>query len=119
MGAIFAGLFVTIRSFVCTWISRFITLSPETSMVLKLNAALMILVGYTWIGTIITIAAKQYADMMSHDKLAQSIYRSLLNLQKYEKLLTLASALVAFYWLGWSLFYDAFGWPAHLLPQKH
>lgn len=118
-GIIFIGAFIPVRSLICTWVSRFITLSPETSRILKLNASLMLLVSFIWIWRILNLASKQYAESKPQDPVAQSFYKKVKSLRKYEAVWNFGSAAIAFYWFAWSTYYDFAGWPSHYLPHKH
>lgn len=110
-GITFIGLFIPVRSFICTWVARFITLSPESSIILKINASLMLLVSYIWIWRILNLASKQLSESRPQDAFAQSIYSKVKAARKFEWLWNLISVSIACYWLAWSVYYDLAGWP--------
>lgn len=78
----------------------------------------MLLVSYIWIWRILNLASKQYAESKPQDPTAQSFYAKVKSLRKFELHWNVGSGCVAFYWFGWSCYYNFTSWPKEYAPLK-
>ena len=108
---IFITVFVPVRSVVCSWVVRFIQLSPITSKELKVIASIMLLVGFIWIWHILLMVFEKIGEGKPKGSLLHNLYVKSKAAGKYSVVWYAVSVLASIYWLVWSTYYDIAGWP--------
>lgn len=109
LGIWFVAAFIPLRLILCPLAGRWSILNPDLSYILKVNVALMILVGLIWVWKTINLAAKQLSESFPSNTQIVSLYSAIKSMRKYEFLWQAVSVALPCYWMGCSVYADLNG----------